>query len=313
MMAASLRPSRRAAVSIRCLSSFGRYRVVFTIPNLPYIYHTSGPGVSLVAECEAAPLAPAVRRELLQLHDVCCARGDRKTFAKLRVDLRRHLAPETDRQVRDHLGVRALVRRVLRISLGERPRQLDERIRGLRREPHDLRPAAHRGQREFEWREPCEQLGQSIVAIAEGEEQRDMRRNAGLVRVVVPRAQGADDRLGLGDDDHQRRAHRPKRRDYRSGVTTQAASLDRQWLLRALLVLQAPRAVFSALRDEADDAAQARQEPVLALLWLAGIAGVLATSVARTLLDDPTRDGLTVAVWAFLGGGFYGALAFWLC
>ena len=83
-------------------------------------------------------------------------------------------------------------------------------------------------------------------------------------------------------------------------------------MFRALLVLQAPRAVFSALRDDSDDAAYARQEAVLALTWLAGIAGVLATSVARTLLDDPTRDGLVVAVWAFIGGGFYGALAFWI-
>ncbi len=95
-------------------------------------------------------------------------------------------------------------------------------------------------------------------------------------------------------------------------MTSQAVSLDREWLLRALLVLQAPRAVFSALRDDSDEAAYARQEPILALVWLAGIAGVLVTSVARTLLDDPTRDGLVVAVWAFLGGGFYGALAFWL-
>jgi hypothetical protein len=83
-------------------------------------------------------------------------------------------------------------------------------------------------------------------------------------------------------------------------------------MLRALLVLQAPRAVFSALRDDSDEAAYARQEPVLALLWLAGIAGVLASSVARTLLDDSNRDGLVVAVWAFIGGGSYGALAFWL-
>jgi hypothetical protein len=90
------------------------------------------------------------------------------------------------------------------------------------------------------------------------------------------------------------------------------ASLDRQWLVRALLVLQAPRAVFAALRDDSDEAANARQEPILALMWLAGIAGVLTTSVARTLLDDRTRDSLVVAVWAFLGGGFYGALAFWL-
>jgi len=92
----------------------------------------------------------------------------------------------------------------------------------------------------------------------------------------------------------------------------QPQSAERDWLLRTLLVLQAPRAVFSALRDDSDEAAHARQEPVLALLWLAGIAGVLGTSVARTLLDDPMRDGLVVAIWAFIGGGFYGALAFWL-
>jgi hypothetical protein len=90
------------------------------------------------------------------------------------------------------------------------------------------------------------------------------------------------------------------------------ASPDREWLQRAVLVLRAPRAVFAALRDDSDEAAHARQEAALALLWLAGIAGVLATSVARTLLDDPTRDGLVVAVWAFIGGGLYGALAFWL-
>jgi hypothetical protein len=95
-------------------------------------------------------------------------------------------------------------------------------------------------------------------------------------------------------------------------VTLEAASLDRQWLLRALLVLQAPRAVFSALRDDSDAAAYARQEPILALTWLAGIAGVLATSVARTLLDDSARDGIVVAIWAFIGGGIYGAAVFWL-
>src|SRR5262245_2266522 len=83
-------------------------------------------------------------------------------------------------------------------------------------------------------------------------------------------------------------------------------------MLRTLVVLQAPRAVFAALRDDSDDSAHARQEPVLALLWLSGIAGVLLTPVARTLLDDPTRDGLVVAVWAFIGGGLYGGLVFWL-
>jgi len=93
---------------------------------------------------------------------------------------------------------------------------------------------------------------------------------------------------------------------------TEPASLDREWMLRTLAVLQAPRAVFAALRDDSDEAAHARQEPVLALLWLAGIAGVLLTPTARTLMDDSARDGLVVAVVTFLGGGFYGALVYWL-
>ncbi len=91
-----------------------------------------------------------------------------------------------------------------------------------------------------------------------------------------------------------------------------APALERAWRLRALLVLQRPRVVFAALRDDDDDAAQARQEPILALILLAGIAGVLTTSVARGLLDDAELDGLLVAVWAFIGGGFYGVAAYWL-
>ena len=82
---------------------------------------------------------------------------------------------------------------------------------------------------------------------------------------------------------------------------------ERDWWLRALLVLQSPRSVFSALRDDSDEAAEARQEPVLALLFLAGIAGVLATNIAGTLLDDPEYDALVVALWAVVGGGIYGA------
>jgi hypothetical protein len=82
--------------------------------------------------------------------------------------------------------------------------------------------------------------------------------------------------------------------------------------LRTLLVLQRPRVTFAALRDDSEDDAEARQEPLLAVLWLGGIAGVLATSVAQTLLDDPARDEILVAVWAFIGGGLYGAIGYWL-
>jgi len=81
---------------------------------------------------------------------------------------------------------------------------------------------------------------------------------------------------------------------------------DKAWFLRALLVLQSPRSVFAALRDDSDDAAEDRQDVVGALVWLAGIAAVLATTVASTLLDDVEIDGALAAVWAFLAGGLYG-------
>jgi hypothetical protein len=77
-------------------------------------------------------------------------------------------------------------------------------------------------------------------------------------------------------------------------------------------VLQSPRAVFAALRDDSDEAARARQEPVLALVGLAGIVAVLWTPVAGQLLDDPAVDSLLVAVWAFVGGGFYGFFGYFL-
>lgn len=88
------------------------------------------------------------------------------------------------------------------------------------------------------------------------------------------------------------------------------ASEDRAWLARALLVLLDPRPVFAALRDDSEDAARARQEPVMAIVGLAGIASVLWTSVAGRLLDDPALDGLVVAVWAFIGGAIYGLLGY---
>jgi Yip1-like protein len=84
------------------------------------------------------------------------------------------------------------------------------------------------------------------------------------------------------------------------------------WLLRAVLVLQSPRAVFAALRDDSDEAARARQDAVMAVIGLAGVAGVLWTPVAGTLLDDPAFDNLLIAVWAFIGGGIYGVVGYFV-
>lgn len=91
-----------------------------------------------------------------------------------------------------------------------------------------------------------------------------------------------------------------------------APSRQREWWLRTLAIFQSPTAVFTALRDDSREAAQARQEPILAIIFLAGMAGVLSTTIAGRLSDDPTFDGLSVAVWAFVGGAIYGLIVYWL-
>jgi hypothetical protein len=85
---------------------------------------------------------------------------------------------------------------------------------------------------------------------------------------------------------------------------------ERAWWLRAVAVLQSPAAVFSALRDDSTEAAAARQEPVTAIVILAGISGVLASS--PPILDDFANDGVTAAIIVFLSGGLYGLVAYLL-
>jgi hypothetical protein len=86
----------------------------------------------------------------------------------------------------------------------------------------------------------------------------------------------------------------------------------RDWWLRTLLVLQRPRPVFVALRSKDPESLADRAEPILAIVILAGIAGVLSTSTAAHLLDDKDYDALNVAIWAFFGGGIYGAFSYWV-
>jgi hypothetical protein len=99
-------------------------------------------------------------------------------------------------------------------------------------------------------------------------------------------------------------------------MVTKAAesqSSERAWLLRAILVLQSPRAVFAAIRDESKAAVEARQEPITALVWLAGMAAVLAAPAMNTLMDDPARhDAIVVAILIFFAGGIYGLAAYWV-
>ena len=70
----------------------------------------------------------------------------------------------------------------------------------------------------------------------------------------------------------------------------------RDWWLRVLLVLQRPRPVFVALRDESRESLSDRSEQVLLIVWLSGIAYALASPTASHLMDDSSYDGLLVAM-----------------
>ncbi len=89
-------------------------------------------------------------------------------------------------------------------------------------------------------------------------------------------------------------------------------SPDRAWWLRVPAVLLSPRSVFYALREDDPDDVVARSEPLLLVVWLAGMATVLASPKAGVLLDDPDYDTLLFSVWAFVAGGIYGAVGYFL-
>jgi hypothetical protein len=89
-------------------------------------------------------------------------------------------------------------------------------------------------------------------------------------------------------------------------------SPDRAWWLRVPAVLLSPRPVFFALREDDPEDVVARSEPVLLLVWLAGAASVLASPTAGGLLDNPDYDVAVFAIWAFIAGGIYGAVGYFL-
>jgi hypothetical protein len=91
-------------------------------------------------------------------------------------------------------------------------------------------------------------------------------------------------------------------------------SLDRDWWLRTLAIFLSPGPVFAALRDESKEQVEARQEPVLALVLLAGVAGVLLAPSTGRLLDQELVDNslAVVAVLVFFTGAIYGAATYWV-
>ena len=94
--------------------------------------------------------------------------------------------------------------------------------------------------------------------------------------------------------------------------TREGLSPDRAWWLRVPAVLLSPRSVFFALREDDPDDVAARSEPLLLLVWMAGAAAVLATPTAGALLDKPDYDAVLVAIWAFIAGGIYGVVGYFV-
>ncbi|HKG10816.1 MAG TPA: YIP1 family protein [Gaiellaceae bacterium] len=84
---------------------------------------------------------------------------------------------------------------------------------------------------------------------------------------------------------------------------------EREWWLRAALVLWDPRGVFEAMRR---DGADERQEAAAALVGLAGLFAVLSTPRFAGLLDEPEVDGWSVAVFAFIGAAAYGFVGYFV-
>lgn len=87
---------------------------------------------------------------------------------------------------------------------------------------------------------------------------------------------------------------------------------QRAWWLRAVMVLQNPRPVFEALRDESPEAEDARAEPATALVFVSGMAAVLLTPAFGRLFDDYALDGLDVFVIVIFAGSVYGFFSYYV-
>jgi hypothetical protein len=84
------------------------------------------------------------------------------------------------------------------------------------------------------------------------------------------------------------------------------------WWKRVLLVLVAPRPIFVDLRDESIEDAEDRQEPIAAVIALAGIAVVLVSPTFRRMLNDASVGEVLIPVLAFISGVLYAAAVMWL-
>jgi len=95
-------------------------------------------------------------------------------------------------------------------------------------------------------------------------------------------------------------------------VEAPAGQAEREWWLRLVRVLGAPASVFVWVRDDSEEAAAARQEPITALVFLSGISIFLSTRTAGRLFDDIEFDWLLVVVEAVGAGLLVAVQNFWI-
>jgi hypothetical protein len=97
-----------------------------------------------------------------------------------------------------------------------------------------------------------------------------------------------------------------------ANAESRPAQAEREWWLRLVRVLGAPTSVFVWVRDDSDEAAAARQEPLTALVFLSGISIFLSTRTAGRLFDDIEFDWLLVVVEAVVAGLLVAVQNFWV-
>ncbi|MCY7302280.1 MAG: YIP1 family protein [Thermoleophilia bacterium] len=96
------------------------------------------------------------------------------------------------------------------------------------------------------------------------------------------------------------------------GASDDAQARVRAWWRLVPRVLTRPREVFVALREDDETDVDARSEPILAIVIVAGMAAMLLTPAWGRLLDEESLDWIVLAVVTFIGGLLYGAFGYFL-
>jgi Yip1 domain len=96
--------------------------------------------------------------------------------------------------------------------------------------------------------------------------------------------------------------------------TEQPDAVERAWWSRLPRLLYAPAEVFAELRDESREASDARQEPIVALTFLAGIAmlvGLVAIQPPYNRFYE-SLSAFNMTFEAILGGALVALSNFWV-